>query len=253
MDLGLAGRHVVVAGAARGLGFAVVSQLLAEGSRVTAIGRTRGSLESALGKWSSTVPNGEVRTVVCDLSKADAAQVLAAHTSSEERIDGLIVVAGNGRPTERSSTEAMMEAQARNVMPALITIDAFAPLLSKSSVAAAVITTSIAGVEMVDSPAEYAAAKASLHAYVAHWSRALKPIRVNGIAPGNMLTEGSVWASRMENDQQTLETFLAGHVTLGRLGDPREVARVAVFLVSSAASFVTGTTVVVDGGQVRRW
>ena len=73
------------------------------------------------------------------------------------------------------------------------------------------------------------------------------------VAPGNMLTEGSVWQRRMREDAAALDAYLSREVTLGRVAHPDEVARVAVFLVSRASSFMTGTTVVVDGGQVRQW
>jgi 3-oxoacyl-[acyl-carrier protein] reductase len=76
---------------------------------------------------------------------------------------------------------------------------------------------------------------------------------VNVLAPGNIFTEDSVWQKRMQEDPKALEAFLSEEVALGRLATPQEIARVAVFLLSPAASFMTGSTVVVDGGQARTW
>ena len=253
MDLGLAGRHVLVAGASRGLGFAIVSSLLAEGARVTTVGRDPESLFAARARWIADAPQGAVSTLALDLSDPASAAPLAAFLADQGGLDGVVVVAGNGRPTGEPPTEAFASATAINVMPALVTLEAASPLLQKSSSGAVVLISSVAGMEYIDCPPEYAAAKASLHAYASHWSRELRPVRVNVLAPGNMLTERSVWQRRMLEDPAALDDYLTREVTLGRVGQPDEVARVAVFLVSRAASFMTGSTVVVDGGQARQW
>jgi 3-oxoacyl-[acyl-carrier protein] reductase len=253
MDLGLVGRHVLVAGASRGLGFAIVSSLLAEGAKVTAVSRDPNSLAAAHMRWVSTEPTGMVSTIAIDLSDPGSAAGLATDLAEKESLDGVIVVAGSGRSTGESQTKAFTSAVAVNVMPALVTVEASSPFLRKSSHGSVVLISSVAAIEFIDCPPEYAAAKASLHAYASHWSRELRPTRVNVLAPGNMLTEKSVWERRMLEDPIVLEEYLLREVTLGRVADPEEVARVAVFLVSRAASFMTGSTVVVDGGQVRQW
>jgi 3-oxoacyl-[acyl-carrier protein] reductase len=253
MDLGLAERHVMVAGASRGLGFAIVSSLLAEGSRVTAVGRDPDSLAVARSQWASIAPVEMISTITIDLSDPASALTIAAHLADTGGLDGVIVVAGCGRPIGEPQTKAFACAAAINVMPALVTLEAAAPLLRNSPYGSVVLMSSVAGIEFIDCPPEYAATKASLHAYASHWSRELRPVRVNVLAPGNMLTDGSVWQRRMLEDPTALNEYLSREVTLGRVAEPEEVARVAVFLVSPAASFMTGSTVVVDGGQVRQW
>ena len=253
MDLGLAERHVLVAGASKGLGFAIVSSLLAEGAKVTAVSRDPNVLAAAHLRWVTAEPMGMVSTVAIDLSDPTSAAMLATNLADNEGLDGVIVVAGSGRPTGESQTKAFSSAAAINVMPALVTLEAAGPLLRKSSHGAVVLISSVAGIEFIDCPPEYSAAKASLRAYASHWSRDLRPTRVNVLAPGNMLTEKSIWERRMLEDPIALDEYLSREVTLGRVADPEEVARVAVFLVSRAASFMTGSTVIVDGGQVRQW
>ena len=253
MDLGLEGSHLLVAGASRGLGFAIVSSLLAEGARVTTVGRDPESLFAARARWIADAPQGAVSTLALDLSDPASVAPLAAFLADEGGLDGVVVVAGSGRPTGEPPTEAFASATAINVMPALVAVEAAGPLLGKSSSGAVVLISSVGGMEYISCPPEYAAAKAALLAYTSHWSRELRPVRVNALAPGNMLTEGSVWQRRMREDPTALDEYLSREVTLGRVAQPDEVARVAVFLVSRSASFMTGATVVVDGGQVRQW
>lgn len=253
MDLGLAGSHVLVAGASRGLGFAIGSALLGEGARVTAVGRDAEALATAREQWLGEHAEGAVNTLPLDLSEPTSATHLSRFLERQGVLDGVIVVAGSGRPTGGSSTQAHFSALSRNVMPALVTVTAAEPLLRRSSSGAIVLVSSIAGSEFITCPPEYAAAKSALRAYGAHWSREFAPTRVNVLAPGNMLTQNSVWERRMREDPSTLDAFLRREVTLARVAQPSEVARVAVFLASSAASFMTGSTVFVDGGQVRQW
>ena len=253
MDLGLIGKRVLVAGASRGLGFSVVTKLLAEGAAVTAVGRDSDSLDTARALWIAESPRGVVNTLTLDLSDPESVSPLSTFLDNENGLDGLIVVAGSGRPTGERPTAAFASASATNVIPSLVALEAVGPLLRESSNGAVVLISSIAGTEFIECPPEYAAAKAALHAYASHWSRELCPVRVNVVAPGNMLTEDSVWERRMREDPSAMNDYLSREVTLGRVGQPDEVARVVVFMVSSAASFMTGSTVVVDGGQVRQW
>ena len=253
MDLGLAGKRVLVAGASRGLGFAISSILLEEGARVTAIGRDPKALETAHKQWLQMHSAAEVRTLSLDLAEPTSATRLAEFLEVQGALDGVIVVAGSGTPFSGAKVDAYSSAVARNVVPALVTVSAAAPLLQRSASGAMVLVSSIAGTEFITCPPEYAAAKSVLRTYGVHWSREFAPTRVNVLAPGNIRTQGSVWERRQREDPVALDKFLRREVALARVANPSEIARVAVFLVSSAASFITGATVVVDGGQVRQW
>lgn len=253
MDLGLEGKHVLVAGASRGLGEAIVSSLLGEGARVTAVGRNNDSLNSARDSWLTNHPGAKVDLFPLDLSDPDSVTPLLEFLSRSGSLDGVVTVAGSGRPASGSAEATFNASVAQNLTPALVALEATQSFLSASASGAIVLISSIAGIEYIKSPPEYAAVKATLHAYAAHWARTLSPVRVNVLAPGNIFTEDSVWQKRMQEDPKALEAFLSEEVALGRLATPQEIARVAVFLLSPAASFMTGSTVVVDGGQARTW
>lgn len=76
-----------------------------------------------------------------------------------------------------------------------------------------------------------------------------KSIRINGIAPGNILFQGSVWEKKIKTDRKKVTEFLKKNVSLGRLGSPEEISPMVLFLLSDMASFVTGSVVTIDDGQ----
>jgi 3-oxoacyl-[acyl-carrier protein] reductase len=118
---------------------------------------------------------------------------------------------------------------------------------------AIVCISSICGQEFVPgAPLTYSAAKAALNSYVRGIARPLGKIgvRINAIAPGNILFDNSVWKKKLDDDTDTVYNMLSTYVALGELGAPRHVANLALWLASSASSFCTGSIFVVDGGQV---
>jgi NAD(P)-dependent dehydrogenase (short-subunit alcohol dehydrogenase family) len=117
-----------------------------------------------------------------------------------------------------------------------------------------VCISSVCGQELVPgAPLTYSAAKAALNAYIRGIARPLGKdgVRINAIAPGNILFEGSVWQRKMNEDAVALEQMLVRDVALAKLGTPNDVANLALWLASPMASFCTGSIFVADGGQVR--
>jgi 3-oxoacyl-[acyl-carrier protein] reductase len=119
--------------------------------------------------------------------------------------------------------------------------------------ASIVCISSICGSQTLGAPLAYSAAKAALDSYVHGMARPLaaERVRINAVAPGNVLVPGGSWDRKRFADRAAVEEMLSREVSLGRFGTPEEIADVAVFLASPRAAFVTGSVFVVDGGQSR--
>jgi 3-oxoacyl-[acyl-carrier protein] reductase len=113
--------------------------------------------------------------------------------------------------------------------------------------------SSICGLEVIPgAPITYSAAKAALHAYIRGIARPLGKhgIRINAVAPGNILFEGSIWSRNLTGDSDSVQAMLERDVALARLGAPHEIADLVAYLASPRAGFATGGVWTLDGGQV---
>ncbi len=249
MKLDLDGRAALVAGASRGIGLAIAKALHEEGCNLALAARNRAGLEAAgalLGGRTSAHPGD-----VSDIAQAGAVAGDAA--ARWGGLDILICNAGDGRSVPAGSES---EAEWRrmldvNLFTSLNMIAAARPHMRRGG--AIVCISSIAGMAALGAPVAYSAAKAALNAAVKSLARplALEGLRINAIAPGNILFDGGTWDRKLAEDRAGVEAMLAREVALGRLGKPEEIAALTVFLASPKASFITGSILVADGGQLR--
>lgn len=254
MDLGLDDRVVVVGGASRGIGLATARAFLAEGARVAMVARDDADLQRAAGGLGD---DERVLAVAADLVvPGEADRVVGAVLERWGAVDCAVanVGAGSGQTGWAAGDEEWERLFAVNLLSARRLAQAVVPGMLDSGRGSIAFVASIVGVEAVAAPLAYSAAKSALLSYATNLSRELGPggVRVNAVAPGNVLFEGGTWERKLAEDRGRFEAYVRAEVPLQRFGTPEEIADAVVFLCSERASFITGATLVADGGQTRR-
>ncbi len=250
MQLELKGKTALVTGSSKGIGRAIAEMLQAEGCQVALNGRNPDDLAAATTQLVGTIG------VAGDVSRPDdARRVVSEVVSSFGRLDILVCNVGSGRsvPPGNETADEWQRVFALNLWSSTNTVEAAREALATSK-GAIVCISSICGLEMIPgAPVTYSAAKAALHAYVRGIARPLgkQGVRINAVAPGNILFAGSVWSKKMEEDKQTVQSMLTSEVALGCLGTPADVASLVAYLASPCCRFATGGIWTLDGGQVR--
>jgi 3-oxoacyl-[acyl-carrier protein] reductase len=171
------------------------------------------------------------------------------------RLDILVCNVGSGRSVAPGleTPDEWQRVFALNLWSTTHMVEAARAALAASR-GAVVCISSICGLEVVaGAPITYSVAKAALHAYVRGIARPLgvDGVRINAIAPGNILFEGSVWEKKLAADADTVQSMLDAQVALARFGTPRDIGQLAAYLASARSGFATGAVWTLDGGQVR--
>lgn len=243
-----AGRVALVVGGARGIGRAIAERLAAEGASVVVADASRDGADTLI-----QLLGGEERAafVTCDIATATGAEAaVAAATEGFGGLDILVQNAGIYPWTliENTTPEEWDAVLGVNLRGCFLAARAALPAMRANGGGRMIFTSSITG-PRVTSPGHghYAASKAGINGFIR--TAALEfsgyGITVNGVEPGNILTEG-MKAHRSPAFIAQMEAA----VPLGRLGTPADVAGAVSFLASDDAAYITGTTIVVDGGQI---
>jgi 3-oxoacyl-[acyl-carrier protein] reductase len=170
-----------------------------------------------------------------------------------EQINTLVINIGNGKYKTGwdLGEKDWQDSFSVNLWGPVRIAQAAIPLLARPS--AITFIASIAGVERLPAPLPYSAAKAALINYAKNlsWAVADLSIRVNCIAPGNIMFPGGTWETHLREKEDQVRSYIQSEVASKRFGAPEEVAEAVAFLCSAKASFITGACLVVDGGQSR--
>tara|TARA_B100000989_G_scaffold289327_1_gene261005 strand:+ start:349 stop:1104 length:756 start_codon:yes stop_codon:yes gene_type:complete len=250
MKLDLKNKRVLVTGSSRGIGLTIAKAFLTEGCKVIINGRKPISLNKVI----NTKEN--YYKIFGDITKEDEAhRLIKKSVQLLGGIDIIVCNVGNGTSVipgkeSRKEWEKMFEI---NLFSTTNIVEASRIHLKKSK-GVIICISSICGSEVIPgAPVTYSVAKAALNAYIKGISRPLADdgVKINGVAPGNILFSGSVWDKKIKNNSKLIYKMIDENVPLKKFGTTKDIANLVLYLASPLSQFITGSIYHIDGGQTR--
>jgi 3-oxoacyl-[acyl-carrier protein] reductase len=256
MDLGLQDKVAIVTGSSRGLGLASAQALAAEGCRVCLCARTESRLVEAAREIAAVAGSADrVLAVAADVSRPEGVEHIVSRVV--ERFGGLDVLVNNvglgrGGTILETSDDEWQEAIDQTLYPAIRASRLAVPHMRRRGGGAIIMIASIFGRE-AGGRMTYNSVKAAEISLAKSLAQQLARdnIRVNSVSPGSILFPGGSWWKRQQDDPEGIADFVRRELPFGRFGKPEEVGDVVAFLASPRASWISGTSIVVDGCQSR--
>lgn len=250
MNLQLEGRNCIILGGSRGIGRSIALGLAAEGANVAICARG----EEALRETERELRDAGIKAYAATCDVADTANLTSFLQAARDAFGGVDILVHNASALALGpSLEDWNASLSVDLMAAVNACNHVIPWMTEQGGGSILLVSSTSGLECDPAPDYgYTAAKAALIAYAKKLAvmHAKDGIRANAIAPGSTEFPGGVWAT-MKEDQPEFYDSVKASIPAGRLGTPKEVADVAVFLASPRAQWVTGECVSIDGAQHR--
>ena len=269
MTTQMTGKVAVVTGGSSGIGFATAEAFLREGARVAICGRSQETLDAAASELARVAGPDQVFACTCDVLEEEAVQAFATSVGDRfGRCDALVCNAGQARTSNFSNTsdQDWRDEFELKFFSVLRPVRAFIDMLEGSGAGAIVCTSAM----LARSPEPFLIATGATRAGQLNLLKSLskefapKNIRVNAVLIG--LVDSGQWSRRFESGEGPdgskippglskedwfIELAKSRHIPLGRLGTPTEAANAILFFASPMASYITGETIEVTGGQAR--
>jgi 3-oxoacyl-[acyl-carrier protein] reductase len=248
MFTSIAGRAVVVTGATRGIGKGIARVFAGAGARVLIVGRDAEAAKVTVAELSAAA--AEVSYLLADVSRREDCQRIAE--AAAERFGGIDVLCANAgifpaAPLAEMTDENIDEVLGTNLRGTILSVQACLPALAASGHGRVILTSSITGpITGFPGWAHYGASKAGQLGFLrtAAIELAASGITINAVLPGNIVTEG------LDELGEDYLASMTASIPLRRLGTVEEIGHAALFLATDEAGYITGQTIVVDGGQV---
>jgi NAD(P)-dependent dehydrogenase (short-subunit alcohol dehydrogenase family) len=250
MDLGLKGKKALVTGGTKGIGRAVTELFADEGADVGICSRHADDVKAAVAALAAR----GIRAWGEALDVGDSTALRGWVERAARELDGIDILVANVSALAVGDTAETWDKSFKvDMMHTVNAVQAAVPFLERSKAAAIVVISSVSGFEIDFAAGSYGAIKAALIHYAKAMSQQLikRGIRVNTVSPGNTYFDGGIWQNIERNMPDLYKSALALNPT-GRMAAPEEIARGVAFLASPAASFTTGTNLVIDGALTRR-
>lgn len=252
MELGLEDKVVFVSGGTRGIGFAIVKGFLREGAKVAFIARNSEQVKLKEFELKKEFGNSNVLGLAADASNPlEISSVLNQVHSKWGELDILIYNVGDGRsvPDPMPDKNQFEKTWNTNFVTAENLVRQGLNFLNNER-GIILFISSITGIEALGAPTDYSVAKSAIIALSKNLARKLAPkIRVNCIAPGNVYFAGGSWDEKIKANPERVNTIIQSTVPMQRFGTPEEITDAVLFLCSDRASFITGSCLLLDGGQ----
>lgn len=256
MDLRLRDRVVLIAGASRGIGLAIAEALLAEGAKVALTARGAEGLEETRARLAGAY--GAERLLAFAGDMRDTAVIEKAVSRAEVELGPLWGAVANvglyPTPMGFEIDDATWDASfSQNLDSAYRLARSALRRMCARGEGSLLFISSICGIEVLGAPVPYGVAKAGMNHMSKELARVAGPmgVRVNTLAPGNILFPGGDWEARIKTDPAFWQERIEREVPLRRFGAPSEIGIPAAFILSPINTFWTGAVLQVDGGQIR--
>lgn len=244
---------MLITGASRGIGLAIAESFLDEGAKTCIVSRGSENLFKTEKKLKKKFGINSTFIAKCDCTDVKSLSHLNKLIEKKwNTLDVVVLNVGDGQsvPEALPDRDQWEKTWKINFESALLTARTFLPMLKKSK-GCLLFISSIAGIEAFGAPSDYSTAKAAIIALAKNMARKLakENIRVNVIAPGNVYFKGGSWHQKIQKNHKNVKRLIKSSVPMNRFASPKEIADSVVFLCSNRASFITGATLVIDGGQ----